>query len=266
MRDMRAITAAATGAVALAVSLTACTDSSGSSASGSASEDAGSAKILTVFAAASLTDVYAQINDEFEAAHPGVTVSMTNGGSNELVTQIGQGAPADILATADQKNMDAAQKQGLVSGTPTVFATNELTIAVQPGNPQHITALADLERPGLQVVECATEVPCGSVAEKVLGAAGVQLTPVSEEGSVTDVLGKVTTGNADAGLVYATDIRRSGGKAEAVAIPQAADFRTSYPIAEVAGARNADLARAYVAFVMQPGPQETLRNAGFGKP
>lgn len=261
--------AAASGSLVLIASLAAC-NSGGSSDSSSASEggsDGGGAEqTLTVFAAASLTDVYGEINTEFVKEHPGVRIQMTNGGSNDLVTQISQGAPADVLATADTKTMDTAVQQGLIAGDPTTFATNELTIAVQPGNPKGIATLQDLAKPDLTVVRCAAEVPCGSVTDQILADTGVTLTPASEENSVTDVLGKVTAGEADAGLVYTTDVKRSDGKAEAISIPEAAAHATEYPIAVAKDSDNADLAKEYVDFVLSETGQAALKDAGFGAP
>lgn len=272
MTTLRHRILAATGALALAATLAACGGSSGSTdaASGQAGSDAGgsssSSQTLTVFAAASLAKVYEKIGTEFEEENPGVTVTFSTGGSNDLVTQISQGAPADVLATADEKNMDKAVDQGLIQGDPIDFATNELTIAVQPGNPKGITGLGDLAKPDLTVVRCASEVPCGTVSDQVLQKAGVTLTPASEENSVTDVLNKVTSGEADAGLVYVTDVAGSGGKAEKVDIPEAAEFRTTYPIATVKGTKNEDLAKKFEDFVVSEKGQAALQDAGFGTP
>lgn len=262
--------AAASGSLVLIASLAACDSggNGGSATSDGGGSDGGGAKeqTLTVFAAASLTDVYGKINTEFVKEHPGVTVQMTNGGSNDLVTQISQGAPADVLATADTTTMDTAVQQSLVAGEPTTFATNTLTIAVQPGNPRGITSLQDLANPDLTVVRCAAEVPCGGVTDQILADTGVTLTPASEENSVTDVLGKVTAGEADAGLVYTTDVTRSGGKAEAVTIPEAAAHATTYPIAVTQESADAELAREYVDFVLSETGQAALKDAGFGAP
>lgn len=223
-------------------------------------------RTLTVFAAASLTDVFEQISADFEAEHPGVDVVLTHAGSSDLVTQIGQGAPADVLATADERTMSRAASEGLIAGRPRIFATNSLTIAVQPGNPHRIARLADLADPELAVVRCAAPVPCGAVADEVLAAADVTLAPVSEENSVTDVLGKVTTGQADVGLVYTTDVARSGGAAEAVAIPGAAQHATAYPIAVTAEAPEPELAAAFTDAILAEAAQAQLRAAGFGGP
>lgn len=250
-----------------AVALTGCGGAASDDPSAASDSGSGAApQTLTVFAAASLTEVYGQLEKDFEASHPNVDVVLTTAGSSDLVTQIEQGAPADVLATADEKNMDRARDGGLITGDPKLFATNELTIAVQPGNPDGITSLASLESPDVKVVRCAVPVPCGSVSDQVLSDAKVKLTPVSEEQSVTDVLGKVTSGEADAGLVYVTDVTRSKGGAEAVEIPQAAAHRTNYPIAEVESAKNAQLAQEFIALVLSPQGQKVLKDAGFGAP
>ncbi|EWS80567.1 molybdate-binding protein [Brachybacterium phenoliresistens] len=257
-RGLRRLLGAA-GVIALALGAAACAGPRGTAG------DAGHST-LTVFAAASLTDVFEQVNADFEADHPGVRVVMTNAGSSDLVTQIDQGAPADVLATADERTMARAQELGLTAEDPRPFATNTLTIAVAPGNPRGITSLADLTDPDLAVVRCAAPVPCGAVADEVLADAGIPLVAVSEENSVTDVLGKVTSGQADAGLVYATDVARSGGAAEAVTIPGAAAHATVYPIAVTDRAEDPELAAAYREAVLGPEGRAALGDAGFGPP
>ena len=247
------------GVIALALGAVAC-----AGPRGTAGDDGD--RTLTVFAAASLTDVFEQVNTDFEAEHPGVRVVMTNAGSSDLVTQIDQGAPADVLATADERTMARAQELGLIAEDPRPFATNTLTIVVPPGNPHGIASLEDLADPDLAVVRCAAPVPCGAVADEVLADAGVPLVAVSEENSVTDVLGKVTSGQADAGLVYATDVARSGGEAEAVMIPGAAAHATVYPIAVTDRAEDPDLAAEYREAVLGPDGRAALDDAGFGPP
>lgn len=220
---------------------------------------------VTVFAAASLTDVFGELEKDFEAEHPDVDIVLTTGGSPSLVTQIDQGAPADVLATADEANMKDATDKKLVE-SPQTFATNELAIAVAPGNPHHIKNLASLENPDLLTVRCAAPVPCGSVSDAVLKDAGVTLKPASEEQSVTDVLTKVTAGEADAGLVYVTDVKRAGDKAEAVAIPEAADHATDYPIAVASESEHPDLAQDFIDLVRSDKGMKVLKDAGFGAP
>ncbi|HEX6888258.1 MAG TPA: extracellular solute-binding protein, partial [Candidatus Nanopelagicales bacterium] len=146
------------------------------------------------------------------------------------------------------------------------FATNTMAIAVPPGNPAGIRTFADLARPGLAVVVCAPQVPCGAATTRVAAASGVTLAPVSEEGSVTDVLGKVTAGEADAGVVYATDVAGAGGAVAAVAIPSAVNTTNTYPIAVLAGSRDPGLAGQFRALVLGPEGREVLADAGFGAP
>ncbi len=195
----------------LALAAAACGAASGSSAS-----SGGEPREISVFAASSLTDAFTRLGEDFTAAHPGVTVTFNFAGSNDLVTQLQQGAPADVLATADTRSMEAA---GDLAGAPQAFAGNKLVIAVAPGNPEHITGLADLAREDLKVVLAAPEVPAGKYAEEVLAEAGVTVKPVSLEVSVKGVVTKVSLGEADAGIVYATDVDAAQGKLEGVAIP-----------------------------------------------
>lgn len=259
------IRGAAAAALTSSIALTGCVSEDGAGTS-AASDSGGVHQTLTVFAAASLTEVFAQLEKDFEAAHPEVDVVVTTAGSSDLVAQIGQGAPADVLATADRSTMDTAIEERLIDGEPTVFASNELTIAVPAGNPEHITGVADLAEQGVDVVRCAVPVPCGNVTEKVLADADVTVTAVSEENSVTDVLGKVTSGEADAGLVYVTDVARSQGRAEAVSIPQAAAHRTEYPIAHVNGSKQSALAQQFIDLVVGPEGTKALTEQGFGIP
>jgi molybdate transport system substrate-binding protein len=157
------------------------------------------ARTLTVFAAASLKGSFTEIGREFEAANPGVTVRFSFAGSSDLVTQITEGAPADVFASADEKNMTKVTDRSLTAAAPVDFATNVLEIVTAAGNPVGIKTLADLAKPGVKVVVCAGQVPCGSATQTVETSSGVTLSPVSEESSVTDVLGKVTSGEADSG-------------------------------------------------------------------
>ena len=229
-------------------------------------QDTASPDNLTVFAAASLKQSFTQIGEQFEADHPGSTVEFSFAGSSDLVTQLTQGASADVFASADTKNMDKAAQADLLAGEPVDFASNVLTIAVAPGNPEGIATFGDLARPGLDVVTCAPQVPCGAATETVEQATGVRLAPVSEESSVTDVLGKVTSGQADAGLVYVTDVAGSGGKVTAVDFPEAADAVNTYPIATLKDSSNAELAQAFVDFVTGEKGRKVLGDAGFGTP
>lgn len=221
------------------------------------------ADTLTVYAAASLTDVFATIESGFEAAHPGVDVTTVFGGSAELAAQIAQGAPADVFASAHLATMDAVESEW--ARPPLVFATNTLTIAVPTGNPAGVTGLADLADPDVTSVTCAPQVPCGSAAVELAAVQGLTLAPSSHESSVTDVLGKVGSGQADAGVVYVTDIARAAG-IEQVPIPGAHAVANAYPITALAHARNLGVAEAYVRYVVGVKGQAVLTTAGFGAP
>jgi molybdate transport system substrate-binding protein len=218
---------------------------------------------LTVFAAASLTDTFTELGKEFEADHDGVTVKFSFGGSSDLVEQIGAGAPADVFASADRKNMD---KLGATATDAKDFAANTLEIAVPPGNPAHVTGLADLAKPGVKLVVCAAEVPCGAATRTVATAAHLTLQPVSEEQSVTDVLGKVESGEADAGLVYVTDVQGAGDNVEGVRFAESASAVNVYPISVLKDSSHASLAAQFVAFVLSDAGRKVLVDAGFAQP
>ncbi|KAA0108447.1 molybdate ABC transporter substrate-binding protein [Mycolicibacterium sp. P1-5] len=237
----------------------------GCSSSSQQSSSTGQQKIV-VFAAASLKATFTALGDQFSRDNPGASVEFSFAGTSDLVTQLTQGAHADVFASADTKNMDKAAKAGLLAGTPVNFATNMLTIAVAPANPKGIKTFQDLTRPGLNVVVCAPQVPCGTATQTVETTSGVKLTPVSEESSVTDVLNKVTSGQADAGLVYVSDTAGAGEKVLAVSFPEAAGAVNTYPIATLRQSGNSALAGAFVDLVTSPVGQATLTKAGFGKP
>lgn len=250
--------ALATATALLALPLTACGEDSGTG-------DDGGRTTLTVFAAASLTTTFEELERTFETDHPDVDVRLSFGGSSDLVAQLTEGAEADVFASADTKNMDKLVDAGLADGDPSEFATNTLTIAVPPGNPAGVQGLADLGDDDLSIVVCAPEVPCGNAALEVAKAAGVTLAPDSEEQSVTDVLGKIEAGEGDAGLVYVTDVTAAGERVEGIAFPESADVVNHYPIAVVADAPRADLAREWVDLVLGDG-QAVFAAAGFGPP
>ncbi|MEL7977100.1 molybdate ABC transporter substrate-binding protein [Isoptericola sp. F-RaC21] len=248
----------AAGVVALGIAaLAGC----GSASAGDGADDA----TLTVFAAASLKDSFEDLAAQFEAAHDGVDVQLSFAGSSDLVAQIQQGAPADVFASADTANMDKLVADDLV-GDPRDFATNTLEIAVPPGNPAGVETLADLADPDVKLVLCAPEVPCGAASAKVAETAGLDLRPVSEEQSVTDVLGKVTAGEADAGLVYLTDVAAAGDDVEGVEFPESAEAVNTYPIAPVVGAAQADLAQEFIELVLSDDGRQALAGYGFGAP
>ncbi len=235
----------------------------GGSSDAAADSGGGSPGTLTVFAAASLTDAFTQLGEDYEAAHPGVKVTLSFAGSQDLVAQLQQAAPADVLATADTASMDDVAD---LVGDPTVFASNQLAIAVEPGNPKGISALADLAKPGLKVVLAAPEVPAGKYAQQVLGNAGVEVEPVSLEESVKGVVTKVSLGEADAGIVYVTDVTAANGAIEGVDIPEDVNVVADYPLATVAESDAPEEAQAFVDLVLSLGGQETLARFGFLPP
>ncbi|TSE00624.1 molybdate ABC transporter substrate-binding protein [Skermania sp. ID1734] len=251
---------AVVGLVALAAIAGCSSDKTSAPSSASAHGD------ITVFAAASLKQTFTDLGHQFESAHPGTNVAFSFAGSSDLVTQLTQGAPADVFASADVPNMTKAVDAKLVDGAPVNFAKNTLTIVTEPGNPKHIRSFADLAQQGLLVVVCAPQVPCGSATKKVEDSTHTQLHPVSEESSVTDVLGKVTSGQADAGLVYVTDAASAGNKVTTVNFPQSAGAVNTYPIAELNQSHNKATAAAFIALVTSPQGQATLGKAGFQAP
>lgn len=221
---------------------------------------------ITVFAAASLKKVFTELGAQFAKDNPGAAVEFSFAGSSDLATQLTQGAPADVFASADARNMDKVARAGLLAGDPVDFASNTLTIVVAPRNPKNIKVFRDLARPDLSVVVCAPQVPCGAATQTVAQAVGVDLSPVSEESSVTDVLNKVTSGQADAGVVYRTDADDAGDKVTTVAFPEAAGAVNTYPIAVLEQSPNPGIAREFVELVTGDAGQHVLSTAGFGKP
>ena len=233
-----------------------------SSASPSADQVTGS---LTVLAAASLTDGFNRIGEQFKAKHSGVDLKFSYAGSPTLVTQIQQGAPADVFASADQPNMQKVVDGGLNSGAPKVFARNKLQIVVLAGNPKGIKGLADLANPGTVVILCAPAVPCGNYANQAFTKAGIKVTARSQEPDVNAVVSKVSLGEADAGIVYVTDVKAAGAKVAGVDIPDAQNVVVSYPMATVKGGANPKGGSAFVDFVLSLPGQAILANYGFSK-
>lgn len=220
---------------------------------------------LTVYAAASLKKAFDEVSVEFVKENPGVTVKpIVYDGSSTLATQIIGGAKPDVFASADQANMTKVTAAKLAE-TPVVFATNTLVIAVPKANPGGVKTLADLANTRLKVVLCAPGVPCGTASKTLLGNQNVTVTPASSEQNVTAVLTKVAAGEADAGLVYATDVI---GNADVVSIVPAgaADVVNTYPVVALTGASNSAAAAAFVAFVTGEKGQTILANLGFGAP
>lgn len=260
MRATRALIA-----TALAAGMAACSTSNSPDGGSPSSSPSAASGTVVVYAAASLQATFEKLGAQFGARNPGTVVKFSFGGSSGLLTQLTQGAPADVFATADTPTMDRARAAGLVAKAEP-FATNVLTIATAPGNPKGIASLADLTRPGVSVVVCAKPVPCGAATAKVTAAAGVALAPVSEEDAVSSVLAKVRHGQADAGLVYRTDVKGTGGAVASVDFPQADGAVNVYPIAPLTGAKNASGAQRFVDFVRGPEGRAALADAGFGAP
>jgi molybdate transport system substrate-binding protein len=253
---------ALTGALSAGL-LTGCGSSASTGAPrGGSSAVAGS---ITVLAAASLTEAFTTLGHQFEAAHPGTTVVFSFGPSSGLAVQITQGAPADVFASASQKNMDQVTSGGGAS-SPTVFARNSMEIAVPPNNPAAIASVSDLARKGVKVALCQAQVPCGSVAQQVFTNATLTVTPVTQEADVKAVLSKVQLGEVDAGVVYVTDVRAAGDKVTGIAIPPDVNASTAYPIASLSKAPNAAGARAFVDFVLSSAGSSVLTQDGFAAP
>ncbi|TXS38805.1 molybdate ABC transporter substrate-binding protein [Streptomyces sp. OR43] len=258
-----------TGAgVAALLALSACSSSddsstSDSSASGSSDQLSGT---VTVFAAASLKESFTALGKEFEEQHPGTKVTFSFGGSDSLAASITGGAPADVFASASPKTMKIVTDAGDASGTPATFVRNQLEIATLPGNPDGISTLKDLTGSGLKVVLCDKEVPCGAAAQKALDAAGLELTPVSYEQDVKSALTKVELKEADAAVVYKTDVHAAGDKVEGVDFPESANAINDYPIVRLKDTRNTEAAQAFIALVRSSAGQKVLTGAGFLKP
>lgn len=221
---------------------------------------------LTVYAAASLTGAFDELAVQFESQYPGLDVlPISYDGSSVLATQLIAGAPADVFASADESNMSKVVDAALASD-PAIFATNVLQIAVAPGNPLAIEDLRDLADPDLTVVVCAAEVPCGTASTTLLDAAGVTIVPASEEQNVTAVLAKVKSGEADAGLVYRTDVSSADGAVVGVPIEGADQATNMYPLVALKDNSNVQAAGAFVDFVLSDAGQKVLADFGFGEP
>ncbi|MFF7484859.1 molybdate ABC transporter substrate-binding protein [Streptomyces luteogriseus] len=265
-RTRRPLQVAAGGAAAL-LALSACSSSgTDSSAKADSSGPGRFSGEVTVFAAASLKESFTTLGRQFEKDHPGTKVTFSFGGSDSLAASITGGAPADVFASASPRTMKIVTDAGNASGTPATFVRNELEIATLPGNPGKISSLEDLTKPGRKVVLCDREVPCGAAAQKALDASGLELTPVSYEQDVKAALTKVELKEADAAVVYKTDVRAAGDKVEGVEFPESADAVNDYPIALLKDAGNARAAKAFIALVRSAEGQKVLSGAGFLKP
>ncbi|MGI5442017.1 molybdate ABC transporter substrate-binding protein [Streptomyces shenzhenensis] len=270
-RSRRMLQVAGAGAAAL-MALSACSssDDSSSSAPGSSSGSASASPKLsgtvTVFAAASLQESFTELGAAFEKQHPGTKVTFNFGGSDTLAASITGGAPADVFAAASAKTMAIVTDKNDTAGTPVTFVRNQLEIATLPGNPDKVASLKDLTKSGLKVVLCDKTVPCGAAAQKALEASKLELTPVSYEQDVKSALTKVELKEADAAVVYKTDVKAAGDKVEGVDFPESAEAVNDYPIALLKNAPNAETAEAFIALVRSAEGQRVLGEAGFLKP
>jgi molybdate transport system substrate-binding protein len=221
---------------------------------------------ITVFAAASLTESFDAMAKQFQRKYPNVDVRFNYDASSNLATQINQGAPADVFASADEDNLQKTIDAGTVTPPPVVFAKNRLEIAVEKGNPKMIKGLADLGKSGLVVVLCADQVPCGKYAAESLGKAGVSVSPASKEENAKATLSKVSIGEADASIVYVTDVKASKGTTSGVKIADKVNVIATYPMGVVKDSQSTEAAKAWVQFVTSKDGQKTLRKFGFLPP
>ncbi|MGW0883396.1 molybdate ABC transporter substrate-binding protein [Streptomyces sp. NPDC002671] len=275
-RTRRMLQLAGAGAAAL-MALSACsssdksdkTDKSDAPSSSAKSNNSAAPKLsgtVTVFAAASLKESFTTLGQEFEKQHPGTKVSFNFGGSDTLAANITGGAPADVFAAASPKTMKIVTDKSDAVGTPATFVRNQLEIATVPGNPHKVASLKDLTKSGLKVVLCDKTVPCGAAAQKALDASKLKLTPASYEQDVKSALTKVELKEADAAVVYKTDVKAAGDKVQGVEFPESANAINAYPIAQLKNGQNAEAAKAFIALVQSPEGQKVLSAAGFLKP
>lgn len=240
--------------------------SCGSPSSGATESSSRAAGAVVVFAASSLTEAFTEIAEAFEAEHPEVSVTFNFAGSGDLARQIAEGAPADVFAAADDVSMSTVTEAGAIDGAPVIVARNSMAILVEAGNPVGIHQLADLAAPGLSVVVCDVSVPCGRATTAVLTAAGVGLTPKSLEDRVKGVVTKVTTGEADAGIVFVTDVVAAASDADGVDIDPRFNVSTPYPIAVTSEGSNTTAGQAFVDYVSSTAGQEVMAKWGFLAP
>jgi molybdate transport system substrate-binding protein len=267
-------TALALGIACLALpALAGCGSSSSPAASTSAGSSTGASTAsspaitgtINVFAASSLQEAFTTLGQQFEAAHPGVKVVFNFAASSDLATQITQGAPADVFASASIKNMTQVTTAGDASN-PTSFVKNVMEIAIPPANPAKITVLADLARSGIKLALCQAQVPCGSTAAMVFTNAKLTVHPATLEPDVKSVLAKVELDEVDAGVVYVTDVRSAGAKVIGILIPDDVNASTTYPIAALTKSGNSATAQAFVAYVLGSDGATVLAADGFEKP
>jgi molybdate transport system substrate-binding protein len=254
----------ATGLLSLALvaDLSGCGQKTPSSATASTS----SAHSIVVFAAALLKPAFTLLAGKFQSDNPRATIDFDFATSSELANKLTQGANADVFASADSAQMDTVVKADLTTSDPVNFASNTLVIVTAPGDPKQIRSFADLARPDVRVAVCQASAPCGSAAQRIEDNTGVHLNPASEESVSAGVLGKVTTGEADAGLVYLTDAHKAGDKVTAVKFPESDAAVNIYPIAILKHASQPALAQKFVDLVTGATGQRVLTQAGFASP
>jgi molybdate transport system substrate-binding protein len=248
-------------AVLAAAAAAGCSSSTSSPSAGSSP----STGTITVFAAASLTESFTQLGNQFEAAHPGDTVKFSFGPSSGLATQITSGAPADVFASAAPGNMDDVVNAGDAS-SPQNFAKNTMEVATPPDNPGNVNSVNDLAKGSVKVALCQPQVPCGVVAAEVFKNAGITVKPVTLQPDVKSVLTQVETGNVDAGMVYVTDVQAAASKVHGVTIPASDNASTLYPIATINSSKHKSIAQAFMNYVLSPAGQQVLKAAGFESP
>jgi molybdate transport system substrate-binding protein len=261
----RSVSAAALAGV-LALGLAGCAEpATGSSPATSASATPSVSGSITVDAAASLNTVFPKLAKAFEAEHPGTSIAFSFGGSSTLAAQIVSGAPVDVFAAASTKTMQTVTGAKLAASSPIVIARNRLEIAVPPSNPGGITGLKDFADAAKTIVVCDAAVPCGAAAQQVFTLAGITAKPDSYEPDVTSVLTKVESGDADAGLVYVTDVKAAGDRVQGVPFAESEKAITDYPIAPLTGSKDPALAKAFVSYVVAHGGADLIA-AGFLAP
>jgi len=271
---LSAVAASLAGIIALAGCSSSSSSSAGASPSTSASSPAAAASAsssaalsgsITVFAASSLKEAFTTIGKQFEAANPGVKVTFSFGASSTLATQITNGAPADVFASASPKNMQQVVTAGYASN-PVNFAKNVMEVAVPPSNPAHVTSVNDLAKSSVKTALCQPQVPCGATAAEVFKNAKITVKPVTLQPDVKSVLTQVELGNVDAGMVYVTDVHSAGSKVKGVPIPDSVNASTEYPIAAISKSANLAAAQAFVAYVTSSSGEGVLKAAEFEAP
>jgi molybdate transport system substrate-binding protein len=248
---------------ALAVTLAGC---GSSSPSGSSTPKATVQRTLTVLAASSLTETFTELAKTFESQHKGVTVKLVFDSSATLAGMAEQGAPGDVLATADQKTMEEANSKNGIGSTPQQFATNVVMLAVPSANPAGISSFGDLQKSSVKYVVCVPTAPCGAAAAALLKSNKITHKPVSEEVDVKSVLAKVVASDADAGMVYRTDVTAAGGKVKGIAVPGAAESPNTYWVATTSNAQQKQLAKDWITLMGSTSGMKVLMDAGFGMP